>query len=447
MELRAALRLDRHRTVAFVGAGGKSSALKRLGFEIADQGTVLLTTSTKLALTQSNLAPHHFILREAAELHQLPQLLDRHRAVLVTAGRTPGESKWLGLRPRMLTRLRDVARSSGSWLLVEADGGRGRSLKAPGEHEPVIPEFVDLVVPMAGLDAVGAALTDEWVHRPGLAVNLLDVEQGSLIKARHVAGILGHADGGLKGIPKRAEVRPYLNKAETGRGLTIGTEVAEDLLSIDRIQAVVVGAARGEPARRVVGRVAGVVLAAGGSNRLGKPKQLIEWRGEALVWHSVQAALEAGLSTVAVVVGGEEQAVRDSLAGLPVILVRNPAWRGGQSTSVRAGLEAVQADVEGVVFLLADMPFVTQDLIRTLVLKHRETLSSVAPVVEGRRGNPVLFDRRTFGALSEIEGDRGGRQILGRFSLEEIPWDPDSQFDLDTDEDLRWLQAQSKSPR
>lgn len=447
MDLRTALRLDRLRTVAFVGAGGKSSALKRLGQELAGQGSVLLTTSTKLALNQSNLAPHHLILREESELHRVPQLLERHRVLLVTAGRAPGEPKWLGLCSRMLTQLWEIARSHSSWLLIEADGARGRSLKAPGEHEPVIPSFVDLVVAMAGVDAVGAALTDEWVHRPVLAAKLLGVEQGSEIEAHHVAGILGHADGGLKGVPHEAEVRAYLNKAESGLGLTFGTAIAEQLSSVDRIQAVVVGAARGEPAQRVVGRVAGVVLAAGGSNRFGRPKQLIKWRGEALVLQAVRAALGAGLSPVAVVTGAEAGAVRKSLADHPVILVHNPNWRSGQSTSVRVGLQAVRRSVEGVVFLLADMPFVDHDLVRALLMRHRETLRNVAPLVQGRRGNPVLFDRVTFEALGNVKGDRGGRQILDRFPLVEIPWGVESQFDLDTDEDLRWLQAQDEPQR
>jgi molybdenum cofactor cytidylyltransferase len=300
---------------------------------------------------------------------------------------------------------------------------------------------------MAGLDVVGRALTGEVVHRPGITAELLGVTQGAVLEAHHLVWILSHAHGGLKDVPEGVEVRPYLNKAESEEAVSVGTAIAEELSNVDRIQATVVGAAKGDPAQRVVGRVAGVVLAAGGSRRLGITKQLVKWRGKALVWHAARAAIEAGLSPVAVVTGAEEESVRKALGGQSVRWVQNQNWRGGQSTSVRVGLQAVQAGVEGVVFLLADMPFVTHDLVRALVLKHRETLCNVAPLIQDRRGNPVLFDRRTFEALGNVKGDRGGRQILGRYPLAEIPWDPQTQFDLDTDEDLRWLQAQDRSQR
>lgn len=448
MELRTALRLDRYQSLAVVGAGGKSAIIRRLTSELQSDGTVLLTTSTKLALTQSNLAGHHLVLHEEADIEKLPNLIKRHRAVLVTSGRAPGESKWLGLRLRQLARLQAIAKRSGSWLLVEADGSKGRSLKAPGDHEPVIPEFIDLLVPVAGLDVVGKPLTEASVHRPRIAAQMLGLSPGTILESGHVAALLGHPQGGLKDLPQGAQARPFVNKVESEDTGALAMAIAQELANNLRIQATVLGSALGSvPAQRVCGRVAGVVLAAGGSRRLRTTKQLVLWRGKALVWHVVRAAVEAGLSPVAVVLGAEEKAVRQALEGEPVRWVHNPQWKEGQSSSVRAGLQAVRAHAEGALFLLSDMPFVTSDLVRALVKKHAETLSNVVPTVEGRRGNPVLFDLRAFEALSKIRGDRGGRQILAKFPMVIVPWDEESQFDLDTEEDLRWLEAQETSPR
>lgn len=446
MDLRTALRLDHHRTVAVVGAGGKSTLLKRLASELQQDGTVLLTTSTKLALTQSNLAAHHLVLREEGDFEKIPKLIKQHRSLLVSCGRSPGEPKWLGLRLRQLARLLGYADRIGSWLLIEADGSKGRSLKAPADHEPVIPEFVDLVVPMAGIDVVGRSLADPFVHRPQVAADVLGIRPGTILEAQHVAALLGHPQSGLKDVPPSAHVRVLLNKVESDDSAALATTIARKLAGNPRVQATILGSLKGDVAVRcVLGRVAGVILAAGGSRRLRISKQLVPWQGKALVWHAVRAAVEADLSPVAVVLGAEEAAVRGALAGQPVSWVRNPNWEDGQSSSVRAGLQAVKADVEGVVFLLADMPFVTSDLVRALVMKHRERLCNVAPMAEGRRGNPVLFDRGTFEALSKIRGDRGGRQLLSRFQLVGIPWNQESQFDLDSEEDLRWLEAQNKS--
>jgi molybdenum cofactor cytidylyltransferase len=446
MDLRTALRLDQHRTVAVVGAGGKSALLKRLASELQQDGTVLLTTSTKLALTQSNLAAHHLVLQEESDFERIPKLIKKHRSLLVTCGRSPGEPKWLGLRLRQLDRLLGYTDRSGSWLLIEADGSKGRSLKAPAGHEPVIPEFIDLVVPMAGIDVIGRPLADPFVHRPQVAAAVLGIRQGTILEVRHVAAVLGHPQGGLKDVPPGAHVRVLLNKVETGDSAALAAAIGQELAGNPRVHATIIGSLKGPVAVRcVLGRVAGVILAAGGSRRLRISKQLIPWQGKTLVWHAVRAAVEANLSPVAVVLGAEEAAVRGALEGQPVRWVRNPNWKDGQSGSVCAGLQAVRAGVEGIVFLLTDMPFVSSDLVRALVMKHRETLCNVAPMAEGRRGNPVLFDRSTFEALSKIQGDRGGRQILSRFQLIGIPWNQESQFDLDSEEDLRWLEAQNKS--
>jgi molybdenum cofactor cytidylyltransferase len=194
------------------------------------------------------------------------------------------------------------------------------------------------------------------------------------------------------------------------------------------------------PVREVHGRVAGIVLAAGESSRLGVPKQLIPWRGRPLVWHAVQAAQRAGLSPIVVVVGAWGDQVRMALEGEPVKLVDNPVWQAGQSTSVRLGLAEVEAQAEAAVFMLSDTPLVTGELIQQLLHTHQRTLAAlVAPRAGGRRANPVLFDRRTFVDLRELEGDQGGRALFELYQPAWVDWDESVLLDLDTTEDLRRL--------
>jgi molybdenum cofactor cytidylyltransferase len=118
--------------------------------------------------------------------------------------------------------------------------------------------------------------------------------------------------------------------------------------------------------------------------------------------------------------------------------VQNVEPERGQSNSVHMGLNAVQDQVDAAVFLLADMPLVGSDLVAALIEKHRETLGSViAPTVDGRRGNPVLFDRKTFDALREVQGDQGGRALFSHYPVIQVEWDDSSLFDVDSDEELR----------
>lgn len=160
--------------------------------------------------------------------------------------------------------------------------------------------------------------------------------------------------------------------------------------------------------------VAGVLLAAGTSSRYGDSNKLLQSvEGEPMVRRSAQTLLEVGLHPVVVVLGYEAERVRDALAGLDVDFVENPDYAEGQATSVRAGVEALPADVDAAVFALGDMPWVSVGTVERLVDAYRAgTGSALAAAFEGERGNPVLWDERLFEALAGQSGDVGGRDLL-----------------------------------
>jgi molybdenum cofactor cytidylyltransferase len=187
--------------------------------------------------------------------------------------------------------------------------------------------------------------------------------------------------------------------------------------------------------------VAGVILAAGASRRLGRSKQLLLWRGKPFIFHVARTALDAGLAPVAVVTGAEADDVRAALAGAPVEIVHNPHWAEGQSTSVRAGLQALPPQATAAVFLLADQPHIPVELVRALIERHAQTHTPiVAPMVEGKRGNPVLFDRAVFPDLMSLQGDAGGRQVFSRYAIAAVLWnDPKLLLDVDTLKDYERL--------
>jgi len=186
-------------------------------------------------------------------------------------------------------------------------------------------------------------------------------------------------------------------------------------------------------------QIAGVILAAGGSKRLGRPKQGLKWQGKPFITQIALQSLAAGLAPLKVVVGVDQALVRDAIADLPVELVENPHWEEGQSTSMKIGLCTLPSNCDGVVFLLGDQPQVSALLIRKLVERRITTRAPIiTPRVGNRRGNPVLFGRETFQALHEVTGDKGGRAIFDQFEVEYVSWmDKRLLLDIDTDDDIR----------
>jgi molybdenum cofactor cytidylyltransferase len=159
--------------------------------------------------------------------------------------------------------------------------------------------------------------------------------------------------------------------------------------------------------------IAGVLLAAGRSQRMGQPKLLLPWRGEPLVRFMARQALQTRLDELVVVVGHRAEHVIAALDGLPLKIVRNEHFLDGQSTSLSTGIGAVSPATSAALVLLADQPLLKPATIDALIDRYLTARPLiVAPRIEGRRGNPVLFDRTLFAALQTITGDQGARSVL-----------------------------------
>lgn len=439
LDLRTALRADQAVRMAFVGAGGKTSAIFRLARQL--QPPVLVSASTHLGAWQFSLADQQVSVRTAKDVWAC---VERISDVFLFTGSVGEDQRARGLDADVLQAVLDLANRLGCPLLLEADGSRQKPLKAPAEHEPALPEWAEQVVVTAGLSGLGQRLNDTAVHRVERFAELSGIAPGEEITPTGLVKVLTHPQGGLKGIPPAARKIVLLNQAEKASALAEGHAIVSELLQA--YDAVVVGSV-GTPeavVRAVYEKTAGVVLAAGGSQRLGQPKALIPWRGKPLVRRAVENALAAGLSPVIVVLGAVNEPIRSALVGLPVEYIVNQDWAEGQSRSVKAGLAAViNTGVGAAMFLLADQPFISKELLEGLVDLHRRTLAPViAPRVHGRRANPVLFDQLTFPHFGKLTGDTGGRAIFSQFPPVWLEW-PDERllFDVDTPEDLESLRG------
>ena len=441
MRLTDALRIEPGMVVAFIGAGGKSSAMAKLREELEGRTPVVLTTTTRLGKEQVNLASQHLLIKDDLRDEDLEKVIGGPSSALLTGSLTEDGEKWTGIHLDTLHQLIPRFRELGIVLLIEADGARRRSLKVPAGHEPVLPQDVDLVVPLVGLDVLGTSLKEGLVHRPEGVATWLGIDQDANILTEHIHRLFSDYSGALMSVPDDSTIRLILNKADSETVLEQGREIARSLIREGPIRSVNLALLQAsDPVIESYPKVAAVVLAAGGSTRMGGVKVTMAWKGQTLIERAVGAAESAGLRMIYVVIGDYRVRIQEALKDKDVTYIENPSWEMGQSSSVKAGLAAVHEHVDASIFLLADMPLVDGVLVEAILAEYSRTLAPiVAPWVEDRRGNPVLFDRVTYQQLMNLSGDQGARTLIGEFPLRTIPWDESALIDVDTPSDLTQL--------
>jgi molybdenum cofactor cytidylyltransferase len=435
VKLTAALRLSSAPRVAIVGGGGKTTTM----FTLAREATspVIVAATAHMAIEQLALADQHFFANTPADL--IARVSQLPAGITFFTGSENTSSKTIGLTPETAHAVKDLADRYHAPLFIEADGSKCLPLKAPAEHEPPIPDFVDSVVYVVGLSGLGQPLDVDHVHRPERFARLSGLSIGEAVTPEAIAKVLGDPSGGLKNVPPTARRSAVLNQADTPELQAQAQVIARQLLPA--YHAVAIAALKYQQVFAVHEPTAAIILAAGASTRMGQPKPLLLWRGEPFIRHVARTAVRAGLSPVVIVAGAHTAEMRAAVADLPVLVIHNPDWEAGQSTSVRRGLRALPDTIGSAVFLLADQPHIPIELVKALTDQHAQAWAPiVAPLIAERRGNPVLFDRATFADLQSLTGDVGGRAVFAKHPIAYVPWhDASLLLDVDTPEDYRRL--------
>ncbi len=189
--------------------------------------------------------------------------------------------------------------------------------------------------------------------------------------------------------------------------------------------------------------VALIVLASGGSSRMGEPKQLLPYRGTTLIRHALLTAIASGCDPVIAVLGAAREQILPECAGLPVEIAINDQWAEGLASAIRCGIRSVIAShpsAEAAIIALCDQPKITQELYRSFVNHYQTGTELVCCEYNNSIGVPALFARRFFPDLLALQGDRGAKQILNarRDEVRIVSFEPGA-VDLDTQDDYRAL--------
>ncbi len=198
------------------------------------------------------------------------------------------------------------------------------------------------------------------------------------------------------------------------------------------------------PSPRADTFVTGLVLGAGGSRRLGQPKQLLPYGERTLLDHTVNTARQCGFDQLVVPIGGASDEVRErvDLSGADVVV--NYAYGEGCSSSIAAALETMNPRCDVIVLMLGDQPGVTPATVRALLEGRGDAALAVCRYDDGR-GHPLAFARRVFPALADLHGDKGVWRLLDERADEvvEVPIAGNVPLDVDTPEDYQAVLAEA----
>ncbi|MFO7952420.1 MAG: selenium cofactor biosynthesis protein YqeC [Bacillota bacterium] len=435
--------------VSFYGAGGKTTLISRLAAEMNALGLkTLFTTTTKIAKPLSIPLFCNFSTRSL--LNQLKEhYRDHSSAVLGT--KLLADGKIEGITPDLVNHL---YKELGITTLVEADGSRGLPLKGYAPYEPVLPPCSEYIIAVAGADALYAPFDQRFVHRPKELYQVVASGKEKTISETTLALAFKHMlDLGEKQAPQ-AQAFFILNKVDVlanpgpvllkiaGR-LTAEQVTAKRLFSTEATfpEPVKIDLNLNKPKKLV--SVSCVILAAGESSRMGKDKMALQIKDKTILETTLEQVKASRIKDIVIVVRPDSIITEKIKAGNYKV-IENVNYKKGLSQSLKLGLQAVDNNAQGVIFALGDQPLIPPWVYRFLVEGYAKNLKPVTiPTCQGQRGNPVLFDRKIWPALMELEGDQGGRQIISRLTQNEVDQietgATEILFDVDTKEDYNNL--------
>ncbi len=189
-----------------------------------------------------------------------------------------------------------------------------------------------------------------------------------------------------------------------------------------------------------------VILAAGGSSRLGRPKQLVQFKGKALLQHAIDQVVQLEVGPSVVVLGGSKEQISSRIDSKGLQVVLNSDWQLGIASSMQVGFEQILSNerkIDHIMFVLSDQPFLEVSQLKRLVKTHLSgNRMATYSEYDGVLGVPAIFSQAAFPFLETLKGDQGAKKLttMKGFEFETEPFEK-GLFDIDTEEDVGKLKS------
>jgi molybdenum cofactor cytidylyltransferase len=400
-------------------AGRMVATAKIISFAVPGALVSAAEAALKGAIRIAEFSPRKIGLVATALPHLKPVTMDKTRRVLEERLRPSGstligEKRVQHTQEAVAGALRELVAEGADFLILFG-------ASAVVDRQDVLP---------AGLDLAGGTVTHLG----------MPVDPGNLLMLGELAGkpVLGAP--GCARSPKENGFDWVLDR------LLAGLDVSPDDITAMGVGGLLMeigtrpqpreGKRSGDETGRTA-KIAAILLGAGKSARMGGPNKLLATLdGKSLIRHAAEAASGAGLSQTVLVTGHLAERVAAEVADLDVTTVHNPDYADGMAGSIRTGMNALSPETDAVIVLLGDMPRIDAAVLRALIAAYRQDDTSliVTATADGKRGNPVLWDRRFFEALKSLSGDVGARHVIAENSgfVTEVEIGAAARLDLDT---------------
>ena len=367
------IRLPEHAVISVVGAGGKTSLIFAWARELADAGkSVVITTTTHM---------------------YRPERMEEGNIRIVVSDDPERPDKVTAPPAEILEGLREKA----DVVLIEADGSRRMPLKWPADREPVIPDYTDITVCVAGLSALGGKTADVVYNAAGLPERF----QRDTVDMNLMHAVISSRDGGQKGV--RGDFRVFMNQVDDDIDRLAAAYRLQQIFAVMGIQSAWGSLKPDEP------KIAIILEAAGDSKRFGSNKLLhIMDDGRPMIASILDAVRPLEAYKKILVTQYDEVAAM--AADMEVVMNDRPDL--GISRSMQLGLEA-GGDADAFMFCVCDQPGLTASTIERLIGEYKKGTAGIVSLAwQGKMCNPKIFSSRYKEELMCLSGDTGGRQIL-----------------------------------
>ena len=367
------IRLPEHAVISVVGAGGKTSLIFAWARELADAGkSVVITTTTHM---------------------YRPERMEEGNIRIVVSDDPERPDKVTAPPAEILEGLREKA----DVVLIEADGSRRMPLKWPADREPVIPDYTDITVCVAGLSALGGKTADVVYNAAGLPERF----QRDTVDMNLMHAVISSRDGGQKGV--RGDFRVFMNQVDDDIDRLASAYRLQQIFAVMGIQSAWGSLKPHEP------KIAIILEAAGDSKRFGSNKLLhIMDDGRPMIASILDAVRPLEAYKKILVTQYDEVAAM--APDLNVVMNDRPDL--GISRSMQLGLEA-GGDADAFMFCVCDQPGLTASTIGRLIEAYKKGTAGIVSLAwQGKMCNPKIFSSRYKEELMSLSGDTGGRQIL-----------------------------------